>query len=410
MSKKSSAWNILPKRGNMKTRLFVLMVLIGTSVLLLSGCASLAQASPTVVNAPAEQNVDSVIAEGHLKPAGALDLSFASGGRVAEILVEEGQEVAEGQVLALLEGAEIFRAQESAARLEGLQAEQDLRRLQENAFLELAESSSELEAARNDYDAVVNSWTGDGDKYPSRFDAALEDYIEAERNVRDAQAKVDAERDQPEDAPARVQAEKRLNDEKTRRADAYQALMADFENPQEGKLSDNRTPLVRAIAHLEAVQLRLNKLQGKADPDKEALLKARQGAAQAAEAAAQENIRMLELRAPWAGKLASWDLEPGQSVLPGQVVGALADASYWIVETTDLAENDVVMLKPGDRLSVTVNALPDEIYTGVVESIEGKGEKIQGDMTYRVRIRLEQSDPRWYWNMVVKITSNSERP
>jgi hypothetical protein len=54
---------------------------------------------------------------------------------------------------------------------------------------------------------------------------------------------------------------------------------------------------------------------------------------------------------------------------------------------------------------VTVNALPGEPYSGVVESIQGKGEKIQGDITYQVRIRLDQSDPRWYWNMVAKITS-----
>lgn len=387
-------------------RFYGWIVLVTLAALLLSGCAGQAQASPELTPAPTEAGADMVIAEGRLKPAKALDLSFAAGGRVVEILAEDGQEVAADQVLARLEGVETFRAQEAAAKLESLQVEQALCHLQEDAFLELSETSAELEAARKQYDAVVSSWTGGGDKYPSKFDAALEDYIEAERDVRAAQVKVDDERDQPVDAPARVQAEKRLADEKARRAEAYQALLADYENPQEGRFTDNRTALVRAIARLESAQLRLGKLRGKADPEQEALLKARLEAARAAEAAAQQNIRMLELRAPWAGRLERWDLELGQSVVPGQLVGALADASYWVIETTDLTENDVVFLAAGDRLSITVNALPGETYSGVVENIEGKGEKIQGDMTYQVRVRLDQNDPRWYWNMIAKITSD----
>lgn len=390
----------------MNTRFYGWIVLVTLAALLLSGCAGQAQASPALTPVPTEASTDMVIAEGRLKPAKALDLSFAAGGRVVEILVNEGQEVTANQVLARLEGAETYLAQQAAAKLESLQSEQALRHLQEDAFLELSETSAELEAARKEYDAVVSSWTGSGDKYPSKFDAALEDYIEAERDVRAEQVKVDDERDQPVDAPARVQAEKRLADEKARRADAYRALMAGYEDPQEGKLTDNRTPLVRAIARLESVQIRLSKLQGKADPEQEAMLKARLEAAHAAEAAAQQNIRMLELRAPWSGRLERWNVELGQSVIPGQQVGALADASYWVIETTDLTENDVVMLKAGDRLSITVNALPGEAYSGVVENIEGKGEKIQGDMTYPVRIRLDQNDPRWYWNMIAKITSD----
>ncbi len=390
----------------MKTRLFVLVGLLSLVALLLTGCAGLAKASPSVPSTPAASSSDAVIAEGRLKPARTLDLSFAASGRVEEILAEEGQAVEAGQVLARLEGIETYLAQETAAKLEVLQTGQDLLHLQEDAFLRLSEASAEIEAARVAYDAVVTGWTGGGDKYPSKFDAALEDYIEAERDVRDAQTRVDDERDQPVDAPGRVQAEKHLADEQSRRAKAYQDLMSGYEDPREGKNNDNRTPLVKAIARLESAQLRLAKLEGKADPEKEALLKARLEAAQAAQAAAQQNIRMLELRAPWAGSLANWDLKVGESVLPGELVGALADASYWIVETTDLAENDVVMLKAGDRLAVTVNALPGEKFSGVVEAIQGKGEKIQGDMTYRVRIHMDQNDPRWYWNMIVKITSS----
>jgi len=94
----------------------------------------------------------------------------------------------------------------------------------------------------------------------------------------------------------------------------------------------------------------------------------------------------------------------GQGVAAGQTVGGLANTGGWRVETTDLTENSVVAVKRGDQVSITVDSLPGETFTGTVESIRGRGEKYQGDMTYRVRIRMHQNDPRWYWNMTVKVT------
>lgn len=390
----------------MKKQLTLLTVLfISIVAFALSGCASQAQASPVVQVTPDSSMVNRVVAEGRLEPVRGLDLAFASSGRVAEVLVEEGQSVEAGQVLARLEGAQNYQAQAAAAQLEQLAAEQDLQHLREKAFLKLASAAAEIEAARKAYDAVVSSWTGGNAKYPTTFDAALKEYIDAEKAVRDAQTKVDSQRDQPEDAPARTQAEKRLSDELERRSSAYQTLLANYEQPREGTNTENRTPLVQAVARLEAAMLDLNKLKGQADPEQEALLQARIEAASAAQAAAQQNLSTLELKAPFAGQLFNWDLEAGEFVIPGQVTGALADTSSWVVETTDLSENDVVLLQVGSPVKVTVNALPGETFSGVVESINGKGEKIQGDMTYQVRIRMDQNSPRWYWNLVVKVTA-----
>jgi hypothetical protein len=39
----------------------------------------------------------------------------------------------------------------------------------------------------------------------------------------------------------------------------------------------------------------------------------------------------------------------------------------------------------------------------VIETIQGKGVKSQGDMTYEVRIKMKEADVRWYWNMEVKV-------
>jgi len=383
----------------------VIIAILAACLVVLSGCTTGAQANPMPQPTMVSTKTDHVVAEGRLVPVMGIDLSFAAPGHVDEVLVSQGETVEEGQVLARLEGAENYRSQAAAARLELIQVKQDLLHLDENAFLRLADASAEVEAARKAYDAVVSGWTGGNAKYPTAFDAALKDYIDAEKDVRDTQAKVDTLRDQPEDAPARIQAEKRLADEVSRRADAYQAMIENYEKPREGANTENRTPLVQAVARLESALLQLDKLQGKADPEQKALLEARLEAAETALAAAEQNLRVLELCAPFAGRLVHWDLKSGQFTTPGQVVGALADDSSWMVETTDLSENDVVMLQVGSPVRVSVNALPDESYTGVVESIQGKGEKIQGDMTYKVRIQMDQTSPRWHWNMIVKVTA-----
>jgi multidrug resistance efflux pump len=383
----------------------VIITILAACLMALSGCTTGAQANPMPQPTVVSTKTDHVVAEGRLVPVMSIDLSFAASGHVDEVLVSQGETVEEGQVLARLEGAENYRSQAAAARLELIQVKQDLLHLDENAFLRLADASAEVEAARKAYDAVVSIWTGGNAKYTTTFDAALKDYIDAEKDVRDAQTKANTMRDQPEDAPARIQAEKRLADEVSRRADAYQAMIENYEKPREGANTENRTPLVQAVARLESALLQLDKLQGKADPEQKALLEARLEAAETALAAAEHNLRMLELCAPFAGSLVRWDLKSGQFFTPGQVVGALADVSSWMVETTDLSENDVVMLQVGSPVMVSVNALPDENYTGVVESIQGKGEKIQGDMTYKVRIQMDQTSPRWYWNMIVKVNA-----
>lgn len=388
----------------MKKYLVIIIFLAAISALL-SGCATGAEASPALQPTTVSVEIDQMVAEGYLVPVRGLDLSFATGGRVGEVMVKEGETVSEGQVLARLEGAENYRAQAAAAQLELIDIQQDLLHLEENVFLHLTAASADVEAARKNYDSVVSSWTGGNAKYPTAFDAALKDYIDAEKDVRDAQAKADDQRDQPEDAPARVQAEDRLADEISRRTDAYKTMLENYEAPREGTNTENRTPLLQAVARLEAALLQVNKLQGKADPEQKALLEARQEAAKTALAVAEQSLSTLELRAPFTGKLAHWDLKAGQFISPGQVVGSLADDSSWVVETSDLSENDVVMLEVGSPVKVTVNALPGESYTGVVESIQGKGEKIQGDMTYKVRIEMDQNSPHWYWNMVVKLTT-----
>lgn len=390
----------------MKTHFF--FPLLSVTALLLSACAGAAQAAPapTVPTAETAPSPDSVVAEGRLLPGKHIQLTFPTGGRVAESAVAEGDAVQAGDLLARLEGSADLLAHQAAAELEILTTQQAIADLQEDTLAVLAGASAELEAALKNYDAAERGWNGKGGTHPGDFDMALSEYLAAEKAVREAQEGVDDEAGRPNDSPARQQAAEDLGREQARRAKAYAALLADYENPPEGSQAEKRTALFQAITRLETARTRLAELNGGTDPEPATLLNARLQAAQAAAAAAEEGLRLLEVRAPWDGILTSWNLEAGEVVAPAQPIGTLADRMVWFVETSDLNENGVVSVQIGAPVEVTVNALPGKTYAGVVETIEGYGVKSQGDMTYTVRIRLEENDPRWYWNMNVKVTIN----
>lgn len=392
----------------MKNQFVLLITLFCCLSLTLASCTG--NAEVTRASAAAEINqpqptTNQVVAEGRLVPGQNVDLVFASAGRIKEVLIKEGQTVEAGQLLARLEGSQNFQAQESAARLEIIQVEQSLRDLQDDAFLALAQASTELETAQKNYETAADDWNGDNLDHPTTFETALNDYIKAEEAVQKAQKTINDKSDAVKDSPERVQAEKDLLREQKRRTDAYDVIRSTFEKPQEGGEANTRTTLVNAIARLETARLRLGQLNGGPDPDLKAILEARLQAAQAAQQAALEGLRALEIHAPWSGVVVFWDAKVGQGILPEQPVGALANSATWFVETTDLTENSIVAIQVGAPVKITVNALPGETFGGIVESIQGKGEKYQGDMTYRIRILMDQDDPRWYWNMNVKITA-----
>jgi HlyD family secretion protein len=110
------------------------------------------------------------------------------------------------------------------------------------------------------------------------------------------------------------------------------------------------------------------------------------------------------LTAPFAGELAALELRLGEPISPSAPVAQLADLSSWIVETTDLTEISIVSVEVGDRVTVEIDALPDLTLEGTVTGIRPFGVNVLGDITYKVTVRLDNSDPRLRWNMTAAVT------
>jgi multidrug resistance efflux pump len=95
-----------------------------------------------------------------------------------------------------------------------------------------------------------------------------------------------------------------------------------------------------------------------------------------------------ELKAPFDGVVGSLNVETGEIVQPGEVSVIVGDNSIWQIETDDLTEIDVVRVRPGRKVTISVDALPNDEFEGEVIRIKPKSETKAGDVTYTVLIDI----------------------
>ncbi|MCL5027004.1 MAG: HlyD family efflux transporter periplasmic adaptor subunit, partial [Chloroflexi bacterium] len=170
-------------------------------------------------------------------------------------------------------------------------------------------------------------------------------------------------------------------------------------------------------AEIRHAQAQLDLLLAGPRPEVVAAAKADVAAAKATLEQAKAALAETELRAPFAGTLASMDVKPGEQVTAGAQIARIADCSAWQIETTDLTELSVVRIREGSPVTIGFDAIPDLQVSGMITRIKSLGEKKQGDIVYTVIARPNQYDDRLRWNMTASISiesgateSASERP
>lgn len=88
----------------------------------------------------------------------------------------------------------------------------------------------------------------------------------------------------------------------------------------------------------------------------------------------QDDLSKTVYTAPTAGVISRLNVKLGEIVItgtmnnPGTVIMTIADLSRMQVEA-EVDETDVVDIKPGQEVKITVDAMPDTSYQGVVTSI-----------------------------------------
>jgi len=128
----------------MKAKLSAFVVLTLLVTVILTACGGLPTTGgdeggePTLV--PVVKADSRVVVEGRLVPNESVDLAFSSAGEVDEVLVEEGDLVSAGEVLARLGDRESLEANIVNAEVELLNAQQAMDKLEEQADLASSEA------------------------------------------------------------------------------------------------------------------------------------------------------------------------------------------------------------------------------------------------------------------------------
>ena len=340
-----------------------------------------------------------VIVEGRLLPRETAWLAFGQPGLVAEVLVEEGQQVSQGDVLARLNGREKVEAQLAAAELERLNAQQALDDLNEKAPLASSAARQAVAVAeKTAIDARRALDDLDTEDFQQELDDARLAVEDAQDELEDAQEEHDKYKDLDEDNSSRTNAEDALDKAQQKYDDAVEArdLLLN-------QLETVRANVSQTEAGLEDARREAEARQPGPDPDDLALAQSRLNNAMAQVTASQTALEDLELVAPFDGTVLEVEVTLDERVIPNEPVVLLADRSAWYVETSDLTELEVVQVQPGDIAIITPDALPDLELTGVVEKVSDTYTEKSGDVLYNVRIRLDETDPRLRWGMTMQV-------
>ena len=118
--------------------------------------------------------------------------------------------------------------------------------------------------------------------------------------------------------------------------------------------------------------------------------------------AAKATLAQATLAAPFSGTVASVDIIPSETVVPGQVVIMLGDFSDFQVETTDLSERDVPSVRVGQPAQVNVIAL-NQSFPGKVTDVSRIASTIGGDVVYKVTIAFDDQPAGLLWGMTTNV-------
>jgi HlyD family secretion protein len=365
--------------------------LLGLLILSLAACnrgtgaqpAAVATSDADLTYQPAAGNIT---ANGTLKPARQVQLSFGVGGTVESVEVEIGEHVKEGQTLATLDDAELQRAV-AQAQVELKSAQARLAQLETDAIpvpeqvLAATTAISSAQAAltqahiqarlRVQYDTIDRATLEDAEQ-------AVQDAQNEYQKVLNDPRKHDWAHDSPE-AHALEEAQ-----------EYYDVVKAQYEL----HAADHGYAVAIAQAEGQLAQAQLALYEAQHPVASEALTLAQLDVerAQLTLETAQDSLEHSTLAAPFDGIVSAVPVSMGEWATPSTPVVEIIDTSRWLVETKNVGELQIARVQEGQKAIVRVNAFQSEALAGQVATISPMAMVQQGDTTYTLTIELEETN------------------
>jgi len=368
-----------------KTILILLaMAIVGGAAYYLYDQQSASQQPEEPLEGAFDDTVEIVSATAVVVPVRWAQLSFKATGQLAELLAEEGDAVESGEVLARLDRTSLERAADSArAALEVVEANLAQVRAgprgEEIVSAEAAVALAEAELAR-----TRRGPDPEDIRVPQ---GALE---EAEAALRLAQAEYD-KISWIEGLGMTPQAL-----ELERATVQHEIAKANYEAVLRGPTQEDIT-----IAEAAVEQAKAQAAVVRAGPSDETIAVAEAQVAEARVALdrARAALADAELTAPFSGTAADVLVREGEWVMAGTPALLLGNLSPLRIETTDLSELDIALVKPGQKVEITFDALPHTKLYGEVAHIAPKSSEEQGGTNYKVTVALDEQSPELRWGM-----------
>ena len=278
------------------------------------------------------------------------NLSFQVAGRIAQILVQEGQTVTQNQMIAELDRSE-FESRFAQARANLERAQKAKKQLE--TVLEISRKTLPAEVARakagvqSAKDTLKNT-----EKNYRRFEELFSKDVvsEKERDTLKLQYEIAQSR------LAEGESVLKLAQGNLTRIDAV------------------KQDIEVAAAQINAVNASLNQ--------------------------AEIQLNYTQLKAPMNGVITSRNIEPGETVTPGREVITLADLSRVDLKIF-VDETEIGKVKQGQQVDVKVDTFPDKTYTGYVSFVSPEGEftpkiiqtkKERVKLVYLVKVSIDNPD------------------
>ncbi len=369
-----------------------------------------------------------VSAAGNIELSSQRPVVLEVGGMVIQVAVEVGDEVAVGDLLVALDTTELERAVaqtelslanaqaqldqllEAADPAEIASAEASLASAQQNladvqagpSQAELAAAEANLTAAQAGYqellagpsEAELTQLSADLEKTMIDLQQAQWDYDQVSYRGDVGASSQSAALQQATIYYEAAKADYEIAVEPASEAELQDALSA-IESAQD-QLDDLRAQptaaeLAEAEAQVAGAQANLEDLlNGSSDAERRAAeISVEQARLDLEEA--QTQLAQAQLYAPIDGTALSVDVEVGEQVQAGTSVVTLADLND-LELTVNVAEVDIGQIYLEQRAEVTVDALPDQVFNGVVARIAPSSESESGVVNYPVTIRLTGAD------------------
>jgi HlyD family secretion protein len=398
---------------------------------------------PSIQTAVARQGDIIVFASGagQIVPATEIALGFDENGTLSEMLVQVGEEVQVGQVLARLQtgnSTESIAASIAEADLDVFKAQQALDAIYENADIETAEALTVVEVAQSTLDDLMSSelqraqaWEAvveaeeaveDAEyDYNSTFltasqaniDAAWADIVLTEDALDKAEDNFAPYANKPDDnlTKANLQAElsaaQQNYDSAVREYNAMietgteldqsvagaefttaQAQLADAQREWERvKDGPSAGEIALAEADLAAAQTQWELLKDGPDPEEIALAELELANAKAQLILVLKEQAVIELVAPIDGTVLNIYAGVGEYVSTIPIL-TLADLEQPLLEVY-LDETDLDKVAVGFEVEVVFDALPNEIFAGHVIQVDPSLETISGVQAIRTLVSLD---------------------